>query len=371
LENQPEKLPSVTYLQTPEIQAQVVREVAAQYRPPQLELEGVTKPPNIAAVVAKTTALVIQQTIDIPRILVVPKGEVRSGFKPFTLELTSLNYQPPSEELWIHYMRTGGTEVIGLGKGSIEEPRIEDYIVSGLVDFDDVAYDSHADLLYDLATQTVRHFRSFLSEEDTGKVLRLHQREIARFIHVQMQHHYWESPVDYEVVITKDFTELKQTAYAQSEPTSDFHSSPDDKSNMAKYLFGGFKRSLYAVEKFHSEAERVLAVIVDREAEKWFKPAKGQFLIFYKSGADHPEYQPDFVAETKDSIYMLEPKAKNQLDNADVIAKKESAVKWCQQASAHAATYGGKPWKYALIPHDSIAGNMTLAGLVGQFGNSP
>jgi type III restriction enzyme len=371
LENQPEKLPSVTYLQTPEIQAQVVREVAAQYRPPQLELEGVTKPLNIAAVVAKTTALVIQQTIDIPRILVVPKGEVRSGFKPFTLELTSLNYQPPSEELWIHYMRTGGTEVIGLGKGSIEEPRIEDYIVSGLVDFDDVAYDSHADLLYDLATQTVRHFRSFLSEEDTGKVLRLHQREIARFIHVQMQHHYWESPVDYEVVITKGFTELKQTASAQSEPTSDFHSSPDDKSNLAKYLFGGFKRSLYAVEKFHSEAERVLAVIVDREAEKWFKPAKGQFLIFYKSGADHPEYQPDFVAETKDSIYMLEPKAKNQLDNADVIAKKESAVKWCQQASAHAATYGGAPWKYALIPHDSIAENMTLAGLVGQFGNSP
>ena len=126
---------------------------------------------------------------------------------------------------------------------------------------------------------------------------------------------------------------------------------------------------LYAVEKFHSEAERVLAVIVDREAEKWFKPAKGQFLIFYKSGADHPEYQPDFVAETKDSIYMLEPKAKNQMDDADVIAKKEAAVKWCEQASAHAATYGGKPWKYALIPHDAIAENMTLAGLVGQFGD--
>ena len=65
------------------------------------------------------------------------------------------------------------------------KPRIEDYIVSGLVDFDDVAYDSHADLLYDLATQTVRHFRSYLSEEDTRKVLRLHQREIARFIHVR------------------------------------------------------------------------------------------------------------------------------------------------------------------------------------------
>lgn len=99
LENQPQKLPSVMYLKTPEIQAAVVREVAAQYRRPQLEMEAVTKPPDIAAVVAKTSELVIQQTINIPRILVVPKGEVRSGFKPFALELSALNLQAPSEEL--------------------------------------------------------------------------------------------------------------------------------------------------------------------------------------------------------------------------------------------------------------------------------
>ena len=147
----------------------------------------------------------------------------------------------------------------------------------------------------------------------------------------------------------------------------DMHQSPEDKSNMAKYLFGGFNRCLYPVQKFHSDSERLLAVILDREAEKWFKPAKGQFLIFYKSGADHPEYQPDFVAETKEAFLMLEPKAKNQMEDADVLAKKEAAVKWCEQASAHLVTCGGKPWKYALIPHDMIAGNMTIAGLVGQF----
>ena len=65
---------------------------------------------------------------------------------------------------------------------------------------------------------------------------------------------------------------------------------------------------------------------------------------------------------------MLEPKAKNQMEDADVLAKRDAAVTWCQQASAHSATYGGKPWRYALIPHDAIAENMTLAGLVGRFG---
>src|SRR5581483_7059024 len=80
LENQPQKLPSVTYLQKPEIQAMVVEEVMSQWSPAQLELEGMAVQPDIPAVVAKTANLVVQQTIDIPRILVVPKGEVRSGF---------------------------------------------------------------------------------------------------------------------------------------------------------------------------------------------------------------------------------------------------------------------------------------------------
>lgn len=369
LESQPQKAPSVAYLITSEVQAEVVREVAAQYRPAQMALEGVLDQPDIAAVVAKTTALVIQQTINIPRILVVPKGEVRSGFRPFTLELATLNYPPPSEELWIQYLRTGATEVVGLGKGGIEEARLEDTIVSGLVDFDDVAYDSHADLLYDLATQTVQHFRAYLSEEDTRKVLRLHQREIAKFIHAQMQQRYFEDAVEYEVVISKGFTELKSSAYAASasEPPFDFRQSPADKTNMAKYLFGGFKRCLFPAQKFQSEAERILAVILDREAEKWFKPAKGQFQIFYKSGADHLEYQPDFVAETRDTIYMLEPKAKNQMTDADVLAKRDAAVKWCQHAGEHAGTCNGKPWKYLLIPHDLIAENMTLEDLATRF----
>jgi len=172
--------------------------------------------------------------------------------------------------------------------------------------------------------------------------------------------------VEYEVVVSKGFTELKSSAYTASatDDPLDFKVSPADKSNMAKFLFGGFKCCLYPVQKFDSEAERILAVILDRDAVKWFKPAKGQFQIFYKLGAEYPEYQPDFVAETADTIYMLEPKKKTAMQDNDVIAKKEAAEKWCRNASDHAAKHGGKPWVYALIPHDSVAENMSLVGLV-------
>jgi len=217
LENQPEKVPTIAYLQDPAIQAAIVKEVEERYRPGQLELEGVTEKPDISAVVAKTSNFVSQQTIAIPRILVIPKGDVKSGFKTFTLELGALNLQPPSDELWVQHLRTRQLEIIGLFKGGIEEERLEDYIVSGLVDFDDICYDNHADLLYDLAGQTVRHFLSYLSEEDTRKVLRFHQRMIADFVHAQMQNHYWEDEgVEYEVKINKGFTELKRRSYTQA-----------------------------------------------------------------------------------------------------------------------------------------------------------
>ena len=47
-------------------------------------------------------------------------------------------------------------------------------------------------------------------------------------------------------------------------------------------------------------------------------------------------------------------------------AKKQAAETWCVYASNHAKTCGGKPWRYALIAHDVITENMSLASLVGS-----
>ncbi len=110
--------------------------------------------------------------------------------------------------------------------------------------------------------------------------------------------------------------------------------------------------------------------IFDREAQKWFKPAKGQSQILYKASIDTQEFVPDFVAETETCIYNLEPKARNEMRDPEVLAKKEAAVKWCELATNHASANSGEPWKYVLITHDAIAANMTLSGIVAQFGHA-
>lgn len=296
----------------------------------------------------------------------VPRGEVRSGYRPFSLDLRALRLQPPSEEIWIQYLRTGASEVIGLGEGGIEEKRLEDYVVRGLVDFDDVAYDDHADLLYNLAEQTIAHFRSYLSEDETRRVLRFHEREVARFIHSQMQEHHWEEVEGYDVRVSRGFVPIKDSAYTApaGEAMLDFQRPPPDKASIARHVFSGFRRCLHAATKFQSDTERIMAIILERESLRWFRPARGQFQITYRVGPNEAEYQPDFVAETPDAICMLEPKRRSELDDPEVFAKKQAALEWCKHASAHAATHGGKPWVYSLIPHDLVAENMTIEGLV-------
>jgi type III restriction enzyme len=373
LETQPQTVPNTAHIASPAGQALVKEAVLQSLKSTEIavqqELEGITEPPDIDAIIAQTTDIVIAQTIDIPRIIVIPKGEVRSGFHAFSLDLTNLNYPVPSTDLWVQTLRNQEIEVIGLRNQESPETRLEDYIVSGLIDFDDISYDEQADLLYDLASQVTRHFRAYLEDEDIHKVLRVYQRPIAELIHAQMQPHFWEETSGYEVQVSRGFTELKPCAYTVSSTDSilDFRQSPSDKSNMAKYLFDGFTRCLYPNQKFQSEAERVLAVILDRDALKWFKPVKSQFQLYYNWQGDQREYQPDFVAETSDAIYMLEPKARNQMDAEEVQEKKSVATQWCTHASDYTQQNAGKPWFYLLIPHDEIKENMTIQGLTNKF----
>ena len=94
---------------------------------------------------------------------------------------------------------------------------------------------------------------------------------------------------------------------------------------------------------------------------KWFKPAKGQFQIYYKLGTEQPEYIPDFVAETDTTIYMIETKARTDVNTQEVQAKANSAARWCKHASAHAVEVGTKAWKYLLLPHDEVSESKRLS----------
>ena len=230
-------------------------------------------------------------------------------------------------------------------------------------------YDDHADLLYNLARQTVTHLRSYLKDEDeVSNVLQYHQQALVNLIHVQMQGHYEERATAYEAHVTKGFITLRLNSYSSPEGESqrDFRVPVTDKLDIRKMLFSGFRKCLYRTQKFDSDSERRFAVILENDTDvlKWFKSAKGHFRIHYTSDAS---YEPDFVAETSTAKYLCEPKAASDMSNEEVLAKAQSAVEWCSHATEHELKNGGKPWSYLLIPHDSISDNKTIQGLAATF----
>nr|WP_239556471.1 DEAD/DEAH box helicase family protein [Dyella flava] len=361
LEINREQVPTSNALLKPEVQAVIAAKVAELLRPMQGGLLASDSLLDLSVVVARTTEVVVQQTIDIPRIAVVPRGEVTTGFRPFTLDVSQLHLQPGEREIVGQTLRTNEQFVLAAEIG-LKEQRPEDYIVHALLDFDDIDYTTHSDLLYDLAGQMVQHLHNYLSEAEAINVLDRDRRLIARAIHAQMMAHFWEEATDYDVQVSRGFTELKPCNYtttAGQEPRS-YRDTVEDLGRIRQMLFGGFKKCLYPIQKFDSDSERRFAVILERDAQKWFKPAKGQFQLYYKLGIEQPEYVPDFVVETDMLILMVETKKKDDMQTAEVQAKADAAARWCNMASDHAATVSGKPWKYLLIPHDEIIENRTL-----------
>jgi type III restriction enzyme len=166
----------------------------------------------------------------------------------------------------------------------------------------------------------------------------------------------------FDLKISRGFTALKEIAFTADDGAGpvNFRTSSFDKSKIGTMIFTGFSKCLYPIVKFDSDTERRFSVILEQESLKWFKPAKGQFQIYYQAGSDISEYIPDFVAETADTIYMIETKAENQINSPEVQNKKKAAEAWCAYASGHNAQNNGKPWKYLLIPHGAVKDNMAL-----------
>jgi type III restriction enzyme len=318
--------------------------------------------PSIADIVGQTVALVIKHTIDIPRISVVPKGSVKSGYKPFNLDVSKIHFQPQDQQIVSRGLQSGIEKLIGQAS-SVTEARLEDYIVRELINFDDVSYDEHAELIYDMAGQAVAHFQSYLkTQEDLHNVLANQCKAIADNIHLQMFNHYFEDISESEVVISQGFTPLKPSAITTEGEVLTLHQAPPEKRKIAQVVYGGFEKCAYTYQKFHSDTERVCAAILERDALLWFRPLSGQFNIYYRDGVNQPEYVPDFVATTATSNYIIETKKAADMESAEVKEKSAAAREWCNNASEYSQKYGGKPWKYLLIPHDAVAVNKTLQG---------
>ncbi len=164
----------------------------------------------------------------------VPKGDISYGYEPFTLNLTGLNLQPSERDIVIHSLQTND-QTFMVSQIGLSEARPENYIVHALIDYDEISYDDHADLLYELAKQVVQHLEAKqLSGDEIHNVLSNYRQLIAKTIHTQMAEHFWEQADSYEVEVRSGFTPLKSCAYtvAAGQAVSQYRDTITDKNKI-------------------------------------------------------------------------------------------------------------------------------------------
>lgn len=375
IQEETRKLPSSRALQDQSVQKDIVRKVQHRMLPVQGGLPGLDDTvleDAVSEVVHTVSKELTKLTIDIPRIVIIPTREVNYGFADFELSnLDSIQYNPVSKEILLQHLEADQERYsINVVEGKSQEMRLEDYIVYGLMDMNEIDYDSHAALLYKLAGQLVGHLQARWQDDDkVENILVYYQKQIRDFIWSQMKENLWTTPTDYEAKVTHGFDVLEPNVYsiAGTEKPRDYRAPVEKKSQVKSMLFTGFKRCCYPFQKFDSvDGELALARVLeaDNTVLKWMKPASGKFLIEYQRGG---RYEPDFVVETDDFCLLIEPKQAKEMDSKEVQTKKRAAERWCEYASEHAGQVGGKPWKYLLIPHDEILANLSVSGLVGKY----
>ncbi len=365
------ELPNLQALQSEAVRQRIAARVAAITQPIQGSLEGIAVPPNIDEIVAAITDRVATQTIEIPEIVVIPTSEVTFRFQDFDLtDLDRLNYQPISDEITIHELRTERRRSIAIAMADHRQERPEDYLVSHLIDYDAIDYDATSDLLYKLSGQIVSRLNSYLADEqEVENVLLAHGRALAEFIYQQMMQHYIETPTRYVGRVSRGFQLLQPVNFkiVDADAIRNFRHAVHPLADTRRHVFTGFTKCVFPCQAFQSDEERRFAVLIDLHEPtviRWVKPATKQFRIEYRRGES---YEPDFVVETTTEKLIVEIKARKDLTEETVQAKSKAARTWVGYANQHARSYGGKPWCYLLVPHDRMTESTSLSGLIASF----
>ena len=317
--------------------------------------------------VSHTVKTIVDKYIPIPRIKVTDEGVTEYIFGDFELDLSGFTYVPVGEDLLIQNLQNIADRV------KLEGEKIDfgDYnplreIVSLLREKPEIDYEACSELLFKLISTAYNHFLEQFGDNGAKNIVMMHRHDIADKIYNQMMQHFScsNSLLKEEVIGVSDTNMANNYSYASKQSIWDKFDSSDE--HIKSVLFTGISKGVFAEAKFDSKPELILAKILEYEPEvkNWLRPAKMQFNITYNRGK---RYEPDFVVETDDTIYLVEVKGEDKLNDPDVIAKKKRGIQYCQVATNWGKANGYKAWQYLFIPSMQIKESSTFSNLSKMF----
>lgn len=316
----------------------------------------------------KQREIIESGTMSIPQIKITRDNKAAYYFEHFTLDTTNFVYFPiPNDILLKNLVESGDVEVVkgkGLDFNALNPMKT---IVEEISKRPEVDYDACCDLLYDLITTLFDAFAKKFTSDEIKNIVMCNKRSIADKIYDQMKKHFKCSEPNIVEEISGVSMYIYEPSYMRKigeEPISVYTTIPD--GDVPKWLFNGFKKALHPIYKFDSAPEKRFAVVCEQSEEviKWLRPAAKQFNLFYGNGQ---RYEPDFVVETSDTMYLVEIKGEDKLNDENNLLKKQRAVRYCQVASVYASGHGLKQWKHIYIPSQQVQTNSSFTMLAQRF----
>ena len=306
----------------------------------------------------------VEKFIPIPRIKVTDEGVEEYVFVDFDIDITEFSHVPIKNELLVQ---------------NLENMQDRQRMKGGVIDFEgynpkkilleqvrskpEIDYERCSNLLFKLISQVCDYYENQHGTNGMQNIVMMYKRDVGNKIYKQMlQHFYCENGfLQEEVIGTRDYN-LQQT-YTFKERVNLYSTYTE---NIKSVLFEGIKKGVFSTAKFDSEPELILARVLetDSEVQNWLRPAPQEFNITYNHGHN---YEPDFVVETEDMIYLVEVKGEDKLNDPDVIAKKNRGIQYCAAATRWSRANNYKCWRYLFIPSKKVMPNSTFLQLAKQF----
>jgi type III restriction enzyme len=257
--------------------------------------------------------------------------------------------------------------------GSLSSQAPQNTIIAALCGFDVIDYDdkNQKPLLLKLANQAVNYYRKKAENEDNlASIVESNIYTIAEDIYKQITEKFeFKSPSYLRSEIGKPKPLLEEhNIITIAENCVSLQSQLDSFS--AKFIYENFNKACHEKYRFDSSDEVRFAYLLENDdtVKCWMRPAHKQFEgLFYKKESENipSNYEPDFVVELENEIILVEVKPENEMRDLNVLAKKQTAEKFCELISENIGKFGiAKPWRYIIVPTNRIKINFTIDSLL-------
>ena len=307
-----------------------------------------------------------EKFIPIPQIKVSDSGTQEYCFTDFDLDVNAFKrFTPIDNEILIQSL-TDPTE-IKLVKGKAIDfggynPLKK--VLNFLREKPEIDYEKCSDLLFKLISQCCAYLQTKHGENGLHNIVMMYKRDIAETIYKQMMQHFYcdDGLIADEVMSGRDYNLRTTNSYTKKLDLYDSFEA----GKVRSILFTGIKKGVFATAGFDSAPEVYFARLLERDTDvkNWLRPSAKEFNLTYNNGR---QYEPDFVVETDNLIYLTEVKGEDKLNDPDVIAKKKTGMRYCRIVSDWSKANGYKEWRYLFIPSQQIHSNSTFKTLAKQF----